>query len=113
LITVLGVNSAGAVIPSAQLSVDVEQAAQPSAITAYPTAIFMGSIGDTRTLTVIGSFSGNLQIDISKSSQLTTVSENSAIATAQNGTITGVAIGQTNIDISYGQITLTVPVAVQ
>ena len=105
LITVVGVNSAGAVIPSAQFTVDVEQAVQTSAITTYPGAIFMGSIGDTRSLTVLGSFPGNLQIDISKSSQLTTVSDNSAIATAQNGTITGVASGQTNIEISYGQIT--------
>ena len=113
LITVLGVNSAGAVIPSAQLSVDVEQANQASVISAYPSAITMASVGDIRSLTVLGSFPSNLQIDISKSSQLTSVSENSAIATIQNGTITGVSSGQTNIDISYGLLTLTVPVTVQ
>ena len=113
LITVLGVNSAGAVIPSAQLSVDVEQANQASVISTYPSAITMASVGDTRSLTVLGSFTGNLQVDISKSSQLTTVSEDSAIATVHNGTITGVASGQTDIKLVYGLITLTIPVTVQ
>jgi hypothetical protein len=112
MITVVGVNPAGAAIPSAQISVDIEQASQPTAVTPYPSVIAMASVGDTRALTVLAYFPGNSQIDISRSSQLTVLSSNPNIATVQNGTITAVAGGTTGIVVQYGAISTVIPVSV-
>jgi hypothetical protein len=111
-ITVVGVSAEAVVVRSSPLSIDVEQANQASAISAYPGAITIASVGDTRCLMIFGSFPGNLQIDITNSSQLKLISANSAIATVQNGMITAVARGKTGIVVQYDSATLVIPITV-
>jgi hypothetical protein len=61
---------------------------------------------------IFGSFPGNLQIDITNSSQLKLMAANSAIATVQNGMITAVARGKTGIVVQYGSATVVIPITV-
>jgi chitodextrinase len=112
LLTVVGMNSAGSLVPSTQLAIQVERADQPVALTPYPSAITMTAVGDSRSLLVIGAFPGNAQIDITNSSKLAVASANSSIASVQNGTITAVASGMTSITLQYGSITTVIPITV-
>ena len=111
-LTAVGSTSSEALVTSAPVTVSVERADQPTSIQVFPSSMAFGSIGDTRSIFVLGIFSDGSQIDLSNSSQLTISSENNAVATVQNGIVTSVASGQTYIDVNYGSATLTIPISV-
>jgi chitodextrinase len=111
-LTAVGSTSPGTIVMSAPIALSVERADQPTSIQVFPGSMSFGSIGDTRSIFVLGIFSDGSQIALSNSTQLTISSENTAVATVQNGIVTSVASGQTNIDVNYGRATLTIPVSV-
>lgn len=112
-LTAASADSTGADVESAPISVLVERADLPTALTIYPPATLnLRFIGDTNPITVFGTFTAGLQIDVTHSTHLTITSENPNVATVQNGIITAVGSGQTNIDVQYGSITAKLSVTV-
>jgi dockerin type I repeat protein/Big-like domain-containing protein len=109
----VAVNAAGALVNSAPITVDVERSDPPAAITAFPTgSMSLRFVGDTNTIVVLGAFAGAPYVELTNSSRLVMSSENPNIATVQNGLVTAVASGHTDIDVTYGSITAKVPVTV-
>jgi Dockerin type I domain len=110
-ITAAGPNNAGALISSAPISVVVERADRPTALSVHPAMAAFRFVGDTLPLTVYAKFSNGLT-DVTQSAHLIATSENSAVATAQNGTISAVNSGQTDIDLQYGSVKAKIHVSV-
>jgi hypothetical protein len=112
LITAAGPNSAGALASSASISVIVERADLPTALSVHPAMAIFRYVGETLPLSVFATFSDGSTIDITQSTELTATSENSAVATVQSGIISAASSGHTNIDLQYGSVTAKIPVSV-
>jgi hypothetical protein len=111
-ITAVGLNAAGVLTPSDQVTVDVERADPLRTFRVDPNPILVSSIGDQIPLTVIGEFAGGEQIDISHSSRLIVRSANPTILTVDEGGVTAVASGTTRVDVTYGPMTIAIAVTV-
>jgi hypothetical protein len=112
LITAAGPNSAKALVSSASISVVVERADAPTALSVHPAMAIFRFAGETLPFSVFATFSDGSTIDVTQSTHLSTTTEDSAFATVKNGTISAVSSGQTNIDLQYGSITAKIPVSV-
>ena len=112
-LTALAVDSTGTLVSSAPITVDVERSETVTGLLPQPTTVQLRFVGDSIPLNVFGTLSTGMQINLTRSSALKLVSENSAVASVQNGTITATGPGSTNIDIQYGttsaKVSVTVP----
>jgi len=112
-ITALSVDSTGAMVLSKPVTIDVERADFPTNLKVYPPSVTMQLAGDTLLLTIFGVFPSGEQVDLTHSSQLRFISENTSVAVVQDGTFSAVGVGQTNVDVQYGPISeklrVTVP----
>ena len=111
-ITALSVDSTGAMVSSEPLTVDVERADFPTALLLDPPSVSMGLVGDTLLLTIEGVFPDSHEVDLTHSTKLKFNSENPSVAVVQNGMLSTVGVGQTNIDVQYGSITAKLSVTV-
>lgn len=92
-------------IPSVASSISV------SDIAVTPSVINL-AVGEKKTLSIVGIKGGlysNVGIDVS---ECTITSDDSAIATVSDGIITGVATGNTLVNVVYGEVTDVVKVVV-
>ena len=81
--------------------VDVERAEAPQSIRVSPASLALHYIGDRNQIQVMGSYAGEGEVDISKSTRLTYESENPGIASVNGeGTVTGVSGGSTVIRVN-------------
>ena len=81
--------------------VDVERADPPQTIRVSPASLALHYIGDRNQIQVMGSYAGEGEVDISKSTRLTYESENPGIASVSSeGTVTGVSSGSTRIRVN-------------
>src|SRR5271166_1561848 len=81
--------------------VDVERAEAPQSIRVSPASLNLHYIGDRDQIQVMGSYTGEGEVDISKSTRLTYESENPGIASVNGeGTVTGVSGGSTRIRVN-------------
>ena len=81
--------------------VDVERAEAPQSIRIRPSLLDLHWIGDRAQIRVMGSYAGEGEVDISKSTRLTYESENPRVATVNGeGTVTGVSGGSTRIRVN-------------
>ncbi len=81
--------------------VDVERAVAPQSIRVSPASLDLHYIGDRNQIQVMGSYAGEGEVDISKSTRLTYESENPKIASVdREGTVTGVSGGSTRIRVN-------------
>lgn len=110
-ITAIGVNSAGELVKSAPISIVVERADFPTALSLSPRSISFRFVGDKLPWTIIGTFASGFA-DVTYSNHLTTTSENPDVATVQNGMVIAVGSGHTIINVTYGLITVKVPITV-
>jgi hypothetical protein len=113
-ITAAAADSTGALVSSEPLTIDVERDDIPTALLAYPPAVGVQSfVGNTLLLTIVGIFPSKQRVDLTRSTKLKFISENPSVAVVQNGMLSAVGVGQTNIDVQYGptseKISVTVP----
>jgi hypothetical protein len=108
----VSVNAAGVEVNSAPITVNVERADMPTALSVDPFSLTLRFIGDSLPFTVWGKFAAGLQTDVTQSSYLIVTSENPRVAAVQNDIISAAGSGQTNIDVTYRSITVKVPVTV-
>ena len=85
---------------------------RPTALSISPVAALLKTVGGTLLLTVLATFSGNVQIDVTQSSSLAITSENPNVVTIQNGILVAVGSGQTKVDVVYGSARATLAVTV-
>lgn len=97
---------------SSTFTVDVERSDLPTALSISPVAALLKTVGATLPLTVLATFSGNVQIDVTQSSSLAITSENPNVVTIQNGILVAVGSGQTKVDVVYGSARATLAVTV-
>ena len=112
LITAAGPNTAGTLVSSTSISVVVERADPPTKLSVHPAMAIFRYVGETLPLSVFATFSDGSMADVTQSTHLSATSEDSSFATVQNGIISAVSSGQTNIDLQYGSITSKIPVSV-
>jgi hypothetical protein len=112
LIKPLRAPTAGVLTPSDHVTVDGERADPLATFQVNPNPILVSSIGDQIPLAVIGEFARGEQIDITHSSRLIVRSENPAILTVNAAVVTAVASGTTNVDVTYGPMTIIIAVTV-
>ena len=111
-ITAVGSISSGALVMSAPINIVFERADLPTALSVPPGSMTFRFVGDKIPWTVIGTFTGGLLTDVTYSIHLTTTSANPSVATVQNGIVTAVGSGHTNINVTYGSITIRVSITV-
>jgi hypothetical protein len=111
-VTAMGVNSAGALVSSTPVNLNVERLDIPTTLTVQPSSVNFRFAGDSTPLTVTGTFPGGMLLNITHSSQLTLTSANSSVATAQYGLVTATGPGTTNVSVRYGALTAQIPVTV-
>ncbi len=116
-ITAVAANASGVIVTSASVTVDVERVDTAAAISVQPMTANLRFVGDTLPLSVTGTFTGGMLVDMTQSSKLTITSENPNVATVQNGLITATGAGQTHIDVQYGpnlvKVAVTVPTSIR
>lgn len=116
MITAVAINASGILVTSAPVTIDVERVDTATAISAEPTTAYLQFVGDVLPLSVTGTFTGGLAVDITQSSKLTIASENANVATVRNDLITATGPGQTHIVVQYGfqqvKIAVTVPTSI-
>jgi hypothetical protein len=112
-ITAAGTDSSGTLDNSAPITLDVEQTnTPPVSLRVDPPSMHFAYIGQTLPLNVIGVFANGSWGGLTQSSQLQMSSNNTAVVTVTNGSITASGAGNADIQISYGSLTATVPVYV-
>jgi hypothetical protein len=112
-ITALSADSTGALVSSNPITLDVERADVPTALLAYPPAVGVQFyVGETLSLTIVGIFPSRQKADLTRSTKLKFNSENTSVAIVQNGVLSAVGVGQTNVDVQYGSITEKLSVTV-
>jgi len=111
-VTAVALSSAKALVSSVPVNVSVERADSPTALSVYPPAVYLDAVGSALPLTVMGTFAEGVTTEVTKSTRLTATSENTNVATVQNGTVTATAAGQTSIEIRYGSVTVKLPITV-
>ena len=113
-VTAIASDSTGALVSSNPITLDVERADIPTALLAYPPAVGVQFyVGNTLSLTVVGIFPSKQKVDLTRSTKLIFTSENTGVAVVQNGVLSAVGVGQTNVDVQYGSITTKISVTVQ
>ena len=112
-ITAVSVDSSGAMVSSEPVTIDVERADVPTRINVHPPSVTSVLVGNTLPLTIVGMFLGAGELDITHSSKLRFISENTRVAVAQDGVLSAMGVGQTNIDVQYGPISEKLRVTVQ
>jgi len=112
-ITAAAADSTGALVSSEPVTIDVEREDIPTALLAYPPAVGVQFfVGNTLSLTVVGIFPSKQKVDLTRSTKLKFISENPSVAVVQNGMLSAVGVGQTNIDVQYGSISEKISVTV-
>ncbi len=112
-ITAAATDSTGAMVSSKSVTIDVEREDVPTALEADPKLVTMRFVGETTPVTIDGVFPGGRRIQLTRSTKLKFISEHPSVAVAQNGILSAVGVGQTNIDVQYGliseKLSVTVP----
>ena len=103
-ITAVSADSAGAMVFSRPVTIDVERADVPTQLKVQPSSITLQSVGETLPLTILGVFPGAGAVDVTHSSILKFISEKPEVAIVHDGVYSAVGVGQTNIDVRYGPI---------
>jgi hypothetical protein len=111
-ITAAAADSIGALVSSNPITLDVERADIPTALLVDPPSVSKRLVGDTLLLTIFGVFAGGQEIDLTHSTKLKFNSENTTVAVVQDGILSAVGVGQTNLDVQYGSITAKISVTV-
>jgi hypothetical protein len=111
-VTAIASDSTGALVSSNPITLDVERADIPTTLLVYPPSVSKQLVGDTLLLTIFGVFPGGQKVDLTRSTKLKFNSENASVAVVQNGMLSAVGVGQTNIDVQYGSITAKISVTV-
>jgi hypothetical protein len=101
---------------SEPVSIDVESTDTPLSLTVDPPAIPFGSAGEQIPLMVTATFADGVSLDVSESSSLEYTSSDSTVAKVNDsGVVAAVGLGTTGaaaIKISYGPLSVFVPVSV-
>ncbi|HEY1206582.1 MAG: Ig-like domain-containing protein [Bryobacteraceae bacterium] len=112
-LTANGVITPGNTVYSAPISIDVERSDTPESVKVQPSTLLGLSVGDTGCLIVQATYADGTTPDISQATQIVYASDTSAVATVNNiGMVTAVAPGSAKITITYGGISVRVPVTV-
>jgi hypothetical protein len=111
-ITALATTSAGTLVESAELTLDVERADAPQSLTAQPSGIQFSFVGDSLSVDVVGVFADGSKWLMTQSSQLQVSSSNTGVALFQNGSIIAAGAGSTSVTFAVGSITQSVRVTV-
>ena len=111
-VTAVALSSAKALVSSVPVNVIVERADSPTVLSVYPPALYLDAVGSALPLTVMGTFADGVTTEVTMSTRLTATSENTNVATIQNGTVTATGAGQTSIEIRYGSLTVQLPITV-
>ena len=112
-ITAAAADSTGALVSSEPLTVDVERSDIPTSLLVFPPAVGVQFyVGNTLLLTVVGIFPSKQEVDLTRSTKLKFNSKNASVAVVQNGMLSAVGVGQTNVEVQYGMITEEISVTV-
>jgi hypothetical protein len=107
-----GVDASGNSYSSSPVTIDVERTDNPTSIAANPTPLYK-MIGDTSYVRVTATYADGAVLDATESSLVSYASGDPAVATVDNvGRVSAVGAGSTNITITYGTLSVTVPVTV-
>jgi len=116
-ITAVAPDSSGMVVTSTPVSVLVERADVPTALTMDPRGIVFAYVGQTLPLTIFAMFPAGLQTDVTQSSHLIVNSADPNVAIVEQGMVWAMGSGRTHIDARYGSISgaisITVPAYVR
>jgi len=93
------------------VSVTVTTAPVLTHLTSNPANVILTSIGATQSLDITASFNDTTSLNVTSQAQYTSTDTSVATVSAQ-GVVTAVANGTTNIVVTYGGITKSVPVLV-
>jgi hypothetical protein len=99
-------------VSSVPITVDVERADFPTALLLDPPSVKLRFVGDTTPLSIRGIFPSGPKVYLTHSTKLIFTSENTSVAVVQNGILSAVGVGQTNIDVQYGSISEKINVTV-
>jgi len=99
-------------VSSKPLTVDVERADIPTTLAVDPRSVKLRFVGDTTPLTIDGVFPGGKEIELTRSTKLVVKSANTSVVVVQNGILSAVGVGHTNVDVQYGMITEEINVTV-
>jgi hypothetical protein len=105
-----GIDSSGNFDSSFPVTLDVEQSGSPTSLRVDPPSIHLQNVGQSLPLTVIGVSANGSWQGLTQSSLLQMTSNNTAIATVQNGAVEASSPGNTDIQVSYGSLTVSIPV---
>ena len=105
-------DSSGTLDTSAAITLDVEQSGSPASLRVDPPSIHFQNVGQSLPLTVIGLYADGSRQGLTQSSLLQVSSNNTAIATVQDRSIKASSPGNTDIQVSYGSLKVSVPVYV-
>jgi hypothetical protein len=113
MLTAMGRTSAGTLVQSPTILVDVERPDMPTGIVADPAPIFFRSAGQQAPVQISATFSDGSVLEVTRSSLVAYTSSNVNVATVdKNGVVTAVAKGGASITATYTQGAQNVHVAV-
>lgn len=111
-LTAHGFTSPGHGTRSEPITIVVERADFPVSLEVYPPSMQL-SVGRKGFLSVTGVFSDGERVNLWKASKTVYTSDRLSVATVQaQGVVTGVAPGSAKVGVTYGKITVEVPVTV-
>jgi hypothetical protein len=111
-LTAVAVDSTGAQVSSTPVTLMLETADLPTAVSIDPPAIFFAYIGQQLSWNLFASFAGGPQRDMTQSRHLSTVSQNPEVAIVEHGIITAMGSGRTTISVHYGKFDASISVTV-
>lgn len=110
-ISAAGTDPSGVLQASYDVTLDVERTDSPVSLRVDPPSFHIQQ-GQSLHLSVIGVYADGSWHGLTHSSNLQMTSSNTAVATVQNGSVTGAGVGNANIQISYANRTANAPVVV-
>jgi len=111
-IRAVGLDASGNSYSSSRVTIDVERADTPTSVTANPTLLYK-LIGDTGYVRVAATYADGAVLDATESSLVSYAAGDPTVATVDNvGRVRAVGAGATNITITYGTLSATVPITV-
>lgn len=117
LLTAWAVDENRRTVVSTPVSIDIEPAVTPVAITALMSQLIFRSPGQELPLRIMATFPDGSVADATESSNVAYASANTSLATVDShGLVTALASGATSITVTYGEssnLKITIPVSVQ
>lgn len=111
-ISAVGANSAGALVTSEKVVLNVERAETPQSISVEPARIQFDFIGDSLSVDVYGTFADGSELLMTDSSLLQISSTDPKVAIVKDGFIVAAGPGSTAVTFSVGAATQSVQVTV-